>query len=120
MSAPAQAQAPVAPTNTAVIQELPLPSAATLLQAAKLAQKEDRPIQMDYYADTALARAFMGEDQETKEKMLVKSGDEYTSLIQKVYKVADDFLVMTENSIYIVSGKVQKRRIQASALLGHE
>jgi hypothetical protein len=58
----------------------------------------------------------MGEDQDTKEKMLVKSNDEFTSLIQKVYKVAEDYIVVTENSIYLVSGKIQKRRIQAPAL----
>lgn len=105
---------------TVVLNELPLPGPQTLLQAAKLAQKEDKPIQLDYFADTALGKAFMGEDKDTKEKMLVKSADEYTSLIQKVYKVAEDFLVMTENSIYIVSGKIQKRLIQASSLMGQE
>jgi len=98
--------------STADIQ----PSAQILLQAAKLAIQQDRPIQLDYYVDTFNNKAFMGEDQDTKEKMLVKSNDEFTSLIQKVYKVADDYIVMTENSIYIVSGKIQKRRIQAPAL----
>jgi hypothetical protein len=92
------------------------PSAQILLQAAKLAIQQDKPIQLDYYVDTFAQKAFMGEDQDTKEKMLVKSNDEFTSLIQKVYKVADDYIVMTENSIYIVSGKIQKRRIQAPAL----
>jgi hypothetical protein len=92
------------------------PSAQILLQAAKLAIQQDRPIQLDYYVDTFNNKAFMGEDQDTKEKMLVKSNDEFTSLIQKVYKVAEDYIVMTENSIYIVSGKIQKRRIQAPAL----
>ena len=92
------------------------PSAQILLQAAKLAIQQDRPIQHDYYVDTFNNKAFMGEDQDTKEKMLVKSNDEFTSLIQKVYKVAEDYIVMTENSIYIVSGKIQKRRIQAPAL----
>jgi hypothetical protein len=58
----------------------------------------------------------MGEDQDTKEKMLVKSNDEFTSLIQKVFKVVDDYIIITENSIYLVSGKIQKRRIQAPAL----
>jgi hypothetical protein len=77
---------------------------------------QDKPIQLDYYADTVSGKAFMGEDSESKEKMLVKSGDEFTSLIQKVYKVGEDYIVMTENSIYIVSGKVQKRRIQANSL----
>lgn len=77
---------------------------------------QDKPIQLDYYADTVSGTAFMGEDSESKEKMLVKSGDEFTSLIQKVYKVGEDYIIMTENSIYIVSGKVQKRRIQANSL----
>jgi hypothetical protein len=36
----------------------------------------------------------------------------------KIYKVADDYIVLTENSLYIVSGKIQKRRIQASVLRG--
>jgi hypothetical protein len=92
------------------------PCAAVLLQAAKLAMAQDKPIQLDYYADTVNGKAFMGEDGETKEKMLVKSAEEFTSMIQKVYKVSDDYIVMTENSIYVVSGKIQKRRIQANSL----
>jgi hypothetical protein len=93
-----------------------LPSPQLLLQAAKLAISVDTPIQLDYFVDTATNKAFMGEDQETKEKMLVKSNDEFTSIIQKIYKVTDDYIIVTENSIYLVSGKVQKRRIQAPAL----
>jgi hypothetical protein len=71
---------------------------------------------MDYYVETANGSAFMGEDSTTKEKMLVKSAQEFTSVIQKVYKVGEDFIVMTENSIYITSGKIQKRRIEPNTL----
>ena len=92
------------------------PSIQLLAQAAKLAIQQDKPIQLDYYVDTFNQKAFMGEDQDTKEKMLVKSNDEFTSLIQKVYKVGEEFIIVTENSIYLVSGKIQKRRIQAPAL----
>ena len=81
--------------------------------------EQDKPILLDYFADTASGKAFLGEDQETKEKMLIKSSDEFTSLVQKVYKVQDDYIIMTENSIYIASGKIQKRRIQAPALRGY-
>ena len=95
-----------------------VPAATTLLQAARLAMKEDKAIQMDYYVDTANARAFIGEDGDTKEKVLVKSKEEFTSLIQKLYKVGDDLLIVTENSIYIISGKVQKRRVNLAALQG--
>lgn len=98
----------------------PLPSPQTLLQAAKLAIDQDKPIQLDYYVDTAQGKAFLGEDEVTTEKMLVKSAEEYTSLVQKVYKVATDFIVVTENSLYLVSGKLQKRKIQASNYLQNE
>ena len=94
----------------------PSPSPQTLMQAAKLAMQQDKAIQLDYYLDTAQGRAFLGEDTENNEKMLVKSGEEFTSLIQKIYKVQTDFIILTENSIYIVSGNIQKRRIKAPAM----
>jgi hypothetical protein len=113
MSAPpAAASTPVvAPSSGPQV-----PSASALVQAAKLALAQDNPIRLDYYTESFNGTAFMGEDGETKEKMLVKSAEEFTSLIQKTYKVADDYIVLTENSIYIVSGKLQKRRIQANSL----
>lgn len=92
------------------------PTVQLLVQAAKLAIQQDKPIQLDYFVDTATGKAFMGEDKDTKEKMLVKSNEEFTSLIQKVYKVGEEYIVITENSIYLVSGKIQKRFIQAPAL----
>ena len=106
-----------APSTATPTFETPLPAATTLIAAAKLAQQLDRPIQLDYFADSTCKKAVIGEDPETKDKLLVKSNDEYTSLIQKIYKVGDDYLILTENSIYIISGKVQKRKIQASSLM---
>lgn len=76
------------------------------------------PIQLDYFVDSAEGRAFLGEDATTSEKMLVKNSEEYTSHIQKIYKAGEDFIILTENSIYLVSSKVQKRKIQASNLRG--
>jgi hypothetical protein len=113
MSAPAAAQ-PVQGLET------PLPTASVLMQAAKLAQQQDKPIQLDYYADSCTKRAFVGEDQDSKDKLLIKNNDEFTSLISKIYRVDNDFLVLTENSIYIVSGKIEKRKVQTSALLAKE
>lgn len=110
------ASAPVTNTTT----ELPLPLAQTLLQAARIAQKEDRPIQLDYYADTFYKRAFIGEDEHTKEKMLIKNEDEFTSLIQKLYKTGNDLIILTENSLYIISGNVDKKRIQSGNYLNRE
>ena len=116
MSAPSTAPATTpSGTQPQQSQEI-LPHPTTLLHAAKLAIQQDKPIQLDYYVESATNKAFIGEDPETKEKMLVKSNEEFTSLISKIYKVQEDFIIMTENSIYIVSGKIQKRRINATQM----
>ena len=92
------------------------PTPQTLIQAAKLAMEQDRAIMLDYYVDTAQGKAFLGEDSATKERVLVKSKEEFTSLIKKLYKVGEDFIVLTENSLYIVSGKIQKRTVNLASL----
>ncbi len=124
MSAPSSntGSVPAPPAPPAPPQES-IPSPQCLLQAAKLAIAQDKAIQLDYYVDTDQGRAFLGEDVDTNEKLLVKSGEEFTSSIQKIYRVArqdnqTDFIIITENSIYLVSGKVQKRRIKAPSLRG--
>jgi len=113
-SAPATTVATTASTTP----QDPLPNATCLVQAAKLAIQLDKPIQLDYYVATAIGKAFLGEDTESKDKdkVLVKSKEEFTSLVQKLYKVGDDFLILTENSIYVVSGKIQKRKVNLAAL----
>ena len=109
----ASATAPNASTNAA---NEGLPGAAILIQAAKLAIEQDRAIMLDYYRETANGQAFLGEDPETKERVLVKSKEEFTSLVKKLYKVGEDFIVSTENSLYIVSGKISKRKVTLAAL----
>jgi hypothetical protein len=122
MSAPVPTKAtPAAAGTGATAPATNEPSATALVQAARLAMQHDRPIKLDFYADTVSGKAFIGEDGETKEKVLVKAKDEFTSTIGKLYKVGDekvgiDYILMTENSLYIVSGKVTKRKINLAAL----
>jgi len=110
VSAPAAA-APAAPAGQSDI-----PSPAVLTLAAKVAVQQDKPILLDYYLETATGKACLGEDNDTKEKVLVKNVEEYTSLIQKILKAAEDYLIVTENSIYVVSGKIQKKKIAMASL----
>ena len=116
MSAPASTtQTTTAVVSTTSTPEL-FPSAQTLLSAAKISIEQDRAIMLDYYRQTAGGTAFLGEDPETKERVLVKSKDEFTSLIKKLYKIGEDFIILTENSLYIVSGKIQKRKVNLASL----
>ena len=106
----------VATSVTTTQQPEVLPQAATLLQASKIAIEQDRPILLDYYRQTANGIAFLGEDKDSKERILVKNKEEFTSLIKKLYKVGDDFIILTENSLYVVSGKIQKRSVNLASL----
>jgi len=127
MSSPAPTQGGAATANTAntVPAAAPkaadiVPTATALVQAARLGIQQDKPIQLDYYVDSAQGKAFLGEDAETKERVLIKSKEEFTSLVQKIYKVDEDILILTENSIYLVNGKIQKRKINLAALHSEE
>ena len=87
-----------------------LPSDVTFQNATKLAITEDKPIMMDYWTDSLDGKALIGV-RENNEKMLVKSAEEYTSPIAKLYRSGTEYIVMTENSIYIVSSTIPTRRI---------
>ena len=63
-----------------------LPETKTLLHASKLSIIEDKPIMLDYWTHSLEKKALIGV-KESQEKLLVKSEDEYTSPISKIYKV---------------------------------
>lgn len=101
-----------------VASDIQVPNDKTLKHAARIAIEQDKPIMLDYYTDTREGKAFLGEDPVSKEKMLVRSEEEYTSLIQKIFRVGDDkvgydFITITENSVYIISGNTKKKNISA-------
>jgi hypothetical protein len=115
MSAPSSTSAPAPQAGGSATIELP--NEKVLSHAAKIAMEQDKPILLDYYMDTKLGRAFLGEDGETKEKILVKNPEEYTSPVQKMFKAKDDYIIMTENSIYIVSGAIKRKTISSAAMM---
>jgi hypothetical protein len=87
-----------------------LPSDTTLKHAAKLGIVEDKPIMLDYWSASLDKKALVGV-KETGEKLLVKSEDEYTSPIAKFYKSETEYIIITENSIYLVSSDIPTRKI---------
>lgn len=97
--------------HISVSQDPTQPNFKTLQHAAKMAMDQDKPIRMDYYNDTRDQKAFLGECEITKDKMLVRNAEDYTSLIQRIFKISDDFIVITENSIYIINGSTKKKTI---------
>jgi hypothetical protein len=104
-SAPASTTPTPAPSD-----QYRLPDTTTLQNISKIAISEDKPIMMDYWTASLEKKALIGV-RENSEKLLVKSEEEYTSPIQKIFKVGNDFIIMTENSIYVVDNKIPTKRI---------
>jgi len=91
-----------------------LPAPTVLLRAAQLSMTEDKPLYFDYYRDSVEKKCCIGV-KEDNAKYLVKSDDEYTSTIQTVFRCENCFIVMTENSLYIVSSDVPVKKIVSSS-----
>jgi hypothetical protein len=89
-----------------------VPSATVLLRAAQVSIDEDKPIYFDYYRDSLEKKCCIGVQGTTK--YLVKSNDEYTSTIQTVFKCETCFVVMTENSLYIVDAGIPIKKVMGS------
>jgi hypothetical protein len=109
---PTTTQAPV--QNGVQAQPTAQPTAQTLARAFALATAQDKPIMCDYWEASVNKTAVIGIREiagGTPEKMLVKSEDEYTSPIFKLYSTGVDYIVETENSIYLVSASIVKRKI---------
>ena len=91
-------------------QQYRMPSTTCLTHAFKLAIVEDKEIKSDYWTDSLDKKVIIGV-KGNQEKLLVKSEDEYTSPIAKIYKVEKEYIIVTENSIYLVSAEIDSSRI---------
>jgi hypothetical protein len=86
-----------------------------MVQAAKIATEQDRPIYLDYFCDSLEKKCCIGVQGNTK--MLVKSDTEYTSPIESIMRIKEEkaWLVLTENSLYIVHADIPVKRIVSSS-----
>jgi hypothetical protein len=106
------ADTPVQSTAVSTPTGYRLPENTTLQHAAKLAIVEDKPILLDYWTHSLDKTVLIGV-KDNKEKLLVKSEEEYTSPIAKIFKVGKEYIVVTENSIYLVDVEIPTKRISA-------
>jgi|TARA_B100000900_G_C20517186_1_gene690579 sporulation protein YlmC with PRC-barrel domain len=96
--------------NTTTDSGYRLPTQTTLYHAAKIGVVEDKPIMMDYWTHSIDKTVAIGV-KDNNEKLLVKSDEEYTSPISKIFKIGQEYIIQTENSIYLVDLKIPTKRI---------
>ena len=94
-------------TGVVAAPSLTLPSEKTLLQATKLALKTKKPMCFYFYIDSLKGKITIVSDGE--DRVIFKNEDEHTSPILNTYKSENCYIVVTENTIYIISSETQVR-----------
>ena len=97
MSQPATTSNQTAGAGPALV----LPSDKTLQQATKLALKTKKPVCFYFYLDSLKGKISIISDGE--DRIIFKNEDEHTSPILNTYKSENCYIVVTENTIYILS-----------------
>jgi len=89
------------------------PHPNTLTNATLIAIKQDKPILLDYYLYSKQKKCKLVKTQEN-DTILYKTNDEYTSPLQKLFKIDNsnvdgdkgDMLAISQNSVYILSANI--------------
>jgi len=81
--------------------KLGLPCDKTMQQAVKLSIKLCKPICFYFYVDSLKNRVCIASDGE--DRIIYKNDEEHTSPILNTYKVNTEYIVVTENTIYILT-----------------
>lgn len=84
---------------------LPLPDDHTMQQAVKLSLKLTKPIDFYFYIESLKGKVSI--ESREGEKIIFKNDDEHTSPILNTYKSNSSYIIVTENTIYILSDKTQ-------------
>jgi len=81
--------------------KISMPSGECLETAAKLSIKMSKPICFYFYIDSCKGEATIVKAE--GEKIIYKNNEEHTSPITNIYKSGSEYIVVTENTIYIIS-----------------
>lgn len=61
--------------------------------------------------------AFLGIESTSSTKVLVNSIGDYSTQVQRMYKTPSEYIIVTENTVYIVPGTMCKKMIRISGTL---
>lgn len=82
-----------------------LPSDKTLQQAVKISIKTAKPICFYFYVDSLKGNCSICSEGE--DKIIFKNSEEHTSPILHTYKCENEYIVITDNTVYILSSSTR-------------
>lgn len=85
-----------------------MPSEKTSNQVTKLSIEQDKPICYYFYKDSLNDKVCIATYE--NDKIIYKNSEEHTSPIIKTFKCETEYIVITENSIYVISANTKINR----------
>ena len=83
----------------------------TVIQAERIALEQRKPVNTTFYRESMMGTVFVGEDKMNTKYLVNKTDSEYlTNRIEKIYKINEDFIIITTRAVYIVHGTIKKRK----------
>ena len=82
-----------------------MPSSSTLDQLCKLSIKISKPIDFYFFIDSCRGEVKIVEAE--GDRIVYKNNEEHTSPIKHTYKVGNEFLIVTDNTIYVISASTK-------------
>ena len=90
-----------------------IPHQNAIVNSCKLSIVHDKPIYLNYWNDSQCNQVCIGKNPDG-EKMIVRDEEEYTSPIEKLYKIENAYVILTANSIYLVHTNIQVKSVNLS------
>ena len=85
-----------------------LPSEKTLSGAFRLSIVHGKPVCSYFYLDSLKGKVCINKD--GNDKIIYKNEEEFTSPLEHLFKSNDEYICITNNTIYIISSKTEVRK----------
>ena len=95
--------------SNSTASNLTLPGNKTLNGAFRLSVVHGKPVCAYFYLDSMKGKVVIRHDGD--EKIIYKDEDEYSSPLEHLYKSENEYIAITNNTIYIISSRTEVRKI---------
>ena len=83
----------------------------TVIQAERIALEQRKPVNTTFYRESMMGTVFVGETKMNTKYLVNETDSGYpTNRIEKIYKINEDFIIITTRAVYIVHGTIKKRK----------
>ena len=84
----------------------------TVIQAERIALEQKKPVNTTFYRESMMGTVFVGVDKMNIKYLVNELDRKYpTNRIEKIYKIKEDYIIITIRAVYIVRDTIKKRQM---------